>query len=31
MGGEGVDWTGLAQDIKKRRTLVKRVMNLKFP
>jgi hypothetical protein len=31
MGGEDVDWTDLAQDIKKRRTLVKRVMNLKFP
>jgi hypothetical protein len=30
MGGEDVDWTDLAQDKKKRRTLVKRVINLRF-
>jgi len=30
IGGEDVDWTDLAQDIKKRRTLVKKIMNLRF-
>jgi hypothetical protein len=30
MGGEDVDWTDLTQDIKKRRILVKKVMNLRF-
>jgi hypothetical protein len=31
MGEEDVDWTDLAQDMKKRQTLVERVMNLRFP
>jgi len=30
MEGEDVNWTDLAQDIKKRRTLVKKVINLRF-
>jgi len=30
MGGEDADWTDLPQDIKKRRTLVKKVMSLRF-
>jgi hypothetical protein len=30
MEGEEVNWTHLAQDIMKRRTLVKKVMNLRF-
>ena len=30
MGWEDVDWTNLAQDIKKGRALVKKVMNLRF-